>query len=85
MEKRIGANLSSSGKNKDENGNLKINVNKASSSELQEINGVGPALAEKIIKYREQNGNFETIEDLKNVSGIGDKKFENIKDYIVVR
>lgn len=85
MEKRIGASLSSSGKNKDENGNLKINVNKASSSELQEINGVGPALAEKIIKYREQNGNFETIEDLKNVSGIGDKKFENIKDYIVVR
>lgn len=62
-----------------------ININKANSEELQKINGVGPALAEKIIAYREQNGKFKKIEDLKNVSGIGDKKYETLKEYITVK
>lgn len=68
-----------------ENAGRKININKATAQELQNINGVGPALAEKIVAYREENGKFSTIEDLKNVSGIGDKKFETMKDNIAVK
>ena len=46
------------------------------------LNGVGPATAEKIISYRQENGRFDSIEDIKNVSGIGDKTFEKFKDKI---
>ena len=63
----------------------KININVADSSALQTINGVGESLAGKIIAYRELNGKFKSIEDLKNVSGIGEKKFEDIKDKVVVK
>lgn len=62
----------------------KVNINTADSLELQELNGVGPATAEKIIDYREEYGRFQSIEDLKNVSGIGDKTFEKLKDDIKV-
>lgn len=65
--------------------NTKVNINKATASELETINGVGPALAEKIIAYRTANGRFATVEDLKNVSGIGEKKFETIRDAVVVK
>lgn len=65
--------------------NTKVNINKATASELETINGVGPALAEKIIAYRTANGRFATVEDLKNVSGIGEKKFDAIKDKVVVK
>ena len=60
----------------------KVNINKASQSDLESLSGVGPSLASKIIDYRNNNGNFLNIEDIKNVSGIGDNKFEAIKDYI---
>lgn len=60
----------------------KININTATSSLLQEIPGVGPVTAEKIISYREQNGYFRSIGDIKNVSGIGDKTYEKMKDLI---
>ena len=63
----------------------KVNINKASLEELQKINGVGPSLAEKIITYREENGKFKNIEDLKNVSGIGEKKYEALKEYITIK
>ena len=53
-------------------------------TQLQELNGVGPATAEKIIDYRKQNGRFQSIEDIKNVSGIGDKTYEKLKDHIRV-
>lgn len=59
----------------------KININTADSTELQKIPGVGAKTAEKIINYRLQNP-FSSIEDIKNVDGIGDKKFESMKDYI---
>lgn len=62
----------------------KININSADSSKLQEIPGVGPATAQKIIEYREQTGRFRSIEDIKNVSGIGEKTFESMKEYITV-
>lgn len=63
----------------------KININTAKMSELEEIPGVGEATAQKIMEYREQNGKFKNIEDIKNVSGIGDSKFENMKDKICVK
>jgi len=47
--------------------------------------GIGPATAQKIIDYRKTKGAFKTIEEIKNVSGIGDKKFEQIKDKIKVK
>lgn len=62
----------------------KVNLNTANSEELRTLDGVGPATAEKIIRYRESDGPFKKIEDLKNVDGIGDKTFEKLKDYIVV-
>ena len=62
----------------------KININTASQTELETLNGIGPSTALKIINYREQNGKFKTIEDVKNVPGIGDSKYENIKENICV-
>ena len=62
----------------------KININTASASELDKLPGVGEAIAKKIIEYREYNGNFSSIEEIKNVSGIGYSKFEKMKDYICV-
>ncbi len=63
----------------------KININKASEGELTQITGVGEATAKNIILYRESNGKFTTIEDLKKVSGIGDKTFEKLKDQIDIK
>jgi competence protein ComEA len=62
----------------------KININTADSTALQELNGVGPAIAEKIINHRNSNGKFGSIEDLMNVSGIGEKTFEKLAPYITV-
>lgn len=62
-----------------------VNINQADEKELQSLNGIGESLATSIVQYRKENGNFETIEDLKNVPGIGDSKFENIKEYIKVK
>lgn len=64
-----------------ENTNL-ININRANIIELKELPGIGDVLANRIIEYREEKGGFKSIEDLKNVSGIGDKKFEDIKDKV---
>lgn len=60
----------------------KINLNKADETQLQTLPGIGPAKAAAIIEYRETNGPYKTIEDLKNISGIGDKTFEKLKDLI---
>ena len=62
----------------------KININTATSEELQTLDGIGEAKAKAIIEYRENNGKFEKIEDLKNVSGIGDSVYEKIKDNITI-
>lgn len=63
---------------------LIININTADIEELITLDGIGEAIAQKIVDYREEAGNFKTIEDIKNVSGIGDKKFEAIKNNITV-
>lgn len=61
-----------------------ININTATQTELETLPGIGPSIASKIIEYRKQNGKFKKIEDLKNVSGIGENKFQKIKDLITV-
>lgn len=63
----------------------KINLNQADATELQNLPGIGPAKAAAIIEYRETSGAFQTVEDLKNVSGIGDKTFEKLKDLVDIR
>ena len=65
--------------------NLVVNINTANETELEELPGIGPSLASRIVEHRNQNGNFKTIEDIKNVSGIGDSKFEKIKGLIKVK
>ncbi len=68
----------------DKNG--KVNINKATAEELSaNLNGIGPTLAQRIIDYREANGSFETTEEIKNVSGIGDKRYAEIKEQIAVK
>ena len=62
-----------------------ININKATEKEFETLPGIGPSLASKIIEYRNQNGKFESIEDIKNVNGIGDNKYEKINDLITVK
>lgn len=62
----------------------KININTATSEELETITGIGPSTAEKIIDYRKNHGGFLSIEDLMNVKGIGEKTFEKFKDKITI-
>lgn len=63
----------------------KININSASKEQLKTISGIGDVTAQKIIEYREKNGNFSTVEDLKKIDRIGEKTLDKIKDKIDVR
>ncbi|KRK34110.1 helix-hairpin-helix domain-containing protein [Loigolactobacillus bifermentans] len=62
----------------------KVSLNQATATELQALNGIGQKKAEQIIAYREENGGFKALEDLKEVSGIGDKTYEGLKDSITL-
>lgn len=73
-----------SGQTTTESASSKININTADLILLQNIPGVGPSTAQKIIDYRTTSGRFKSIEDIKNVSGIGEKTFEKMKEYITV-
>ena len=61
-----------------------VNINTATSVQLQTLSGVGPVTAQKIIEYRESVGGFAKIEDIMRVSGIGTKTFEGFKDKIII-
>jgi comEA protein len=62
-----------------------IDLNRATAAELQLLPGVGPALSKRIVEYRESCGEFDKIEDVMQVSGIGPRTFEAIKDYLTVQ
>ncbi len=78
----VNTNLSTNKKSKTDI--EKINLNKATQTELETLPGIGPSTAEKIIAYRKENGNFKNIEDIMNVNGIGESKYNKIKDLISV-
>jgi len=66
------------------NSDGRININSASRSELMDLPGIGSVLSERIVEYRRINGPFSKIEDLRNVSGIGEKRYDTVKDRITV-
>jgi len=65
--------------------NQKVNINTATIEQLEKLNGIGETIAKAIVEYRDNNGKFNNIEDIKNVSGIGENKFQKIKDSISVK
>ncbi len=65
-------------------GSGKVNINLAAREELEKLPGIGPTLAERIVAYRESKGGFKSVEELKKVSGIGEKKFMEIRDLVEV-
>jgi len=62
-----------------------VNVNKATSAQLETLNGIGPGKAAEIIKYRKAHGGFKSVDELVNVKGIGAKTVEKFKSQVVVR
>jgi competence protein ComEA len=62
--------------------NKKLNINTANAQQLDLLPGIGPSLAERIIRYRQENGKFNSIDELLNVSGIGEKKLEEIRELV---
>ena len=64
---------------------LPVNINTASSEQLQQLPRIGPTMAARIIEYRTQNGKFRNKEDLMRVRGIGEKTFQNLKDMISIQ
>ena len=69
----------------EEGSNERINVNTADQKTLQTLPGIGPAYSERIIKYREKNGGFKRIEELKEIKGIGEKRLEKLKPFIKLK
>ena len=63
---------------------LHLNINTASAQELEQLPGIGKVIAERIVAYREQNGRFKRREEMMLVSGISEKKYEEIRSMIVV-
>jgi competence protein ComEA len=64
--------------------NSTVKINSATAEDFSRLPGIGKGLAARVVEYRNQNGSFIMIEDLKNVKGIGDKKYDAIKDYLAV-
>ena len=64
---------------------LMININTANEEQLEQLPGIGTSIATRIVEYRKENGKFNSMEDIKNVRGIGDAKFNKIKDNICVK
>ncbi|MEI2665531.1 helix-hairpin-helix domain-containing protein [Rossellomorea sp. LJF3] len=68
-----------------ESGEDKLNINTASEAEFETLPGIGPSKAATFIQYREENGPFKSIEEITNISGIGEKTFEKLKEHIFVQ
>lgn len=81
---RGNSNLEFKENNKNSNTSQKININTASQTELETLPGIGTSTALKIIEYRKEIGKFKSIEEIKNVKGIGDNKYNNIRELIKV-
>ncbi|MEQ9091769.1 MAG: helix-hairpin-helix domain-containing protein [Balneola sp.] len=64
---------------------LKININTADINELQKLKGIGLTYAQRIVDYRQENGEFKNIEELLNIKGIGEKRLEDIKSFITLK
>lgn len=62
-----------------------VNINKANSAQLQTLNGIGPAKAQEIIKYRKAHGGFKSVDELVNVNGIGPKTVDKLRAQVSVR
>jgi competence protein ComEA len=62
----------------------KVNLNSATQSQLEELPGVGPVLAQRMLEYRQKKGRFSSVRQLMEVEGIGDKKYDSLKDLVTV-
>ena len=83
-EDTMSSDTSNSNTTEETEDNNKINLNTATKEQLTQLNGIGDKKAELIISYRDEHGKFKTIDELKNVSGIGDKTFAAISDKLTV-
>lgn len=81
---RIGDTSENKTENKGPESKNPVNINSAKVEDFQAVTGIGPKKAQKIIEFREQNGNFKNLKDLTKVSGIGDKTLESLKDQLTV-
>lgn len=75
---------SNNGENKSQE-KLMVNINTATQAQLEKLPGIGSSIATRIINHRKENGKFQDITEIKNVSGIGESKFNNIKNYICIK
>ncbi|MFI3086753.1 helix-hairpin-helix domain-containing protein [Streptococcus sp. 2022WUSS037] len=80
----VASTTTSSAMSQEEKNTSQINLNTATEADLQTISGIGAKRAADIIAYREANGGFKSVDDLNNVSGIGDKTMESIRPYVTV-
>lgn len=78
-------NIIISDENCENNANKKVNINTAAQTELETLTGVGPSIAAKIIEYRKINGKFNSIDEIKKVSGIGENKYKKIINEISIK
>lgn len=67
-----------------QNETIEVNINTATKEQIQKIPGIGPSKADAIIKYRETNGDFKSVDDIKKIKGFGDKTLESLKEYIIL-
>lgn len=79
-----GEHVPSVNTNQPSNDKVEVNINTGDKSEIEKLPGIGPSKADAILQYRETNGEFKTVDDLKNVKGFGDKTVESLKDFIVL-
>jgi comEA protein len=80
----VGATAAEDGKGAD-GSTIRVDLNRASEVELTRVPGIGPALAKRIVQFRDQHGPFQRVEDIMKVRGIGEKSFLKLRPYLVVQ